>query len=174
MALKHDYMGLFREEIAQRKDTKYPPFWRAINLRLEDKTEEKVELSSKRIRNICDTILKRNPSLTKKIEVLGPTPAFLSRIREKYRWHMLIKGKDVKTLHTFVREVKDKYLKSKTRVKLIVCSRSCKPLIGLFNIHKNLISAHPEIVVDINVVFKSERRNFLQDQGNQEFARRRA
>lgn len=120
MALKHDYIGLFREEIGQRKDARYPPFWRAINLRLEDKNEEKVESSSKRIRNICDTILKRTPSLTKKIEVLGPSPAFLSRIREKYRWHMLIKGKDVKTLHTFVREVRDKYLKSKTRVKLIV------------------------------------------------------
>jgi hypothetical protein len=33
---------------------------------------------------------------------------------------MLIKGEDIKTLHTFVREVRDKYLKSKTGVKLIV------------------------------------------------------
>lgn len=120
MALKHDYMGLFREEIRHRKETKYPPFWRAINLRLEDKNSEKVQSSSKKIKNICDIILNKNPSLVKKIEILGPAPAFLSRIREKYRWHMLIKGEDIKTLHTFVREVRDKYLKSKTGVKLIV------------------------------------------------------
>ena len=120
MALKHDYMGLFREEIRYRKETKYPPFWRAINLRLEDKNSEKVQSSSKRVKNICDIILNKSPSLIKKIEVLGPAPAFLSRIREKYRWHMLIKGKDITVLHTFVREVRDKYLKSKTVVKLIV------------------------------------------------------
>jgi primosomal protein N' (replication factor Y) len=120
MALKHDYISLFNEEIVQRKETRYPPFWRTISLRLEDKKEEKVHLSSQRIRNICDAILKATPQLTRTIEVLGPTPAFLSRIREKYRWHLLIKGQEVKTLHTFVRKVRDTYLKSRMRVKLIV------------------------------------------------------
>ncbi|HSB73020.1 MAG TPA: primosomal protein N', partial [Candidatus Methylomirabilis sp.] len=34
----------------------------------------------------------------------GPAPAPLYRVRERYRWHVLIRGQDVKRLHARVSE----------------------------------------------------------------------
>ncbi|MFQ5900311.1 MAG: primosomal protein N' [Thermodesulfobacteriota bacterium] len=118
----HDYPGFYEEEIAFRKETGYPPFLRIVSLRFEGKEEDKVSSSVKKIERICKGVFRKAPGFAKGITILGPSPAFLSRLRGKYRWHILIKGKEVKALHLFVREIQESALKRKalSGVKMIV------------------------------------------------------
>jgi primosomal protein N' (replication factor Y) len=37
--------------------------------------------------------------------ILGPAPAPLERLRGRYRWQILVKGKDAKTLQSLIRPV---------------------------------------------------------------------
>jgi len=32
------------------------------------------------------------------IDLIGPVPAFLSRIRGQYRWHLIVRGRDPRSL----------------------------------------------------------------------------
>jgi primosomal protein N' (replication factor Y) len=38
-------------------------------------------------------------------EILGPVPAPLTRLRDKHRWQLLIKGKNLRTLHSFLQRL---------------------------------------------------------------------
>ena len=41
----------------------------------------------------------------KGVTILGPSKATIYKIRGKYRWHILVKGKDSGKLHSFVRKL---------------------------------------------------------------------
>jgi primosomal protein N' (replication factor Y) len=102
-AREHDYEGFFEDEILMRKEVLYPPFSRIVSLRVEGNKEERVVKTITALRMVADGFLKKS---TKGISILGPAPAFLVRLKGKYRWQMLIKGRNVRTLHDFVRQVK--------------------------------------------------------------------
>ena len=118
-AAEHNYEGFFEDELANRKELLYPPFSRIINLRFEGNKEEYVEAAAKKAKETADSLLK--DLLIKDIVVLGPAPAFLSKIRGKYRWQMLLKGKSTKSLHEFAAGLLKGFEEKKDRrVKLIV------------------------------------------------------
>ncbi|MFQ5901688.1 MAG: primosomal protein N' [Thermodesulfobacteriota bacterium] len=121
-AIDHNYFGFYEEEIRLRKEAMYPPFLRLVSLRFDGKEDDKVSSVANKTEKICRGIITALPNLKKKITVLGPSPAFLSRLKGKHRWHILIKGRDVKSLHLFIRQVKEKM--SKTRglsgVKMVI------------------------------------------------------
>lgn len=97
--LSHDYVKFFEDEIKIREELHYPPFFKLINIRLEGGREKKVIEGAEVLKGIGCKLAKGFGS---NILLLGPTPAFHKLLRGKHRWHMLVKGKDVKTLHAFV------------------------------------------------------------------------
>lgn len=121
-AITHDYIGFFEEELERRRDAFYPPFCRLVNLSLEGNSEKRLHTAVKRLREIALARLGSKPHTPKsEIKVLGPAPAFLYKLRGRYRWQMLVKGRDVKSLHHLVGVVVDEFHKRRTSgVTLVV------------------------------------------------------
>ena len=85
--INNNYMGMFKEEIAVRKAMKYPPFGKILLIRGISKDEEKLKEFMKKSKEILDNILDES------LDILGPTPCIVSKIKDKNRWQILIKGK---------------------------------------------------------------------------------
>jgi primosomal protein N' (replication factor Y) len=97
----HDYVGFYQEEIQFRKALEYPPFSRFINFRLVGSSEKRTKAMAEEMGRIGQTLLKRGYG--KGIEILGPSAAPFAKMRGKFRWQMLAKGKNPPLLHQFAK-----------------------------------------------------------------------
>ncbi|MBY0755520.1 primosomal protein N' [Clostridium sardiniense] len=86
-AIDNDYVGMFKEEIAIRKGMGYPPFGKILLIRGISKNEEKLKKFMESIAKEVDKLLDDE------ITLLGPTQCIVGKIKDKYRWQILIKGK---------------------------------------------------------------------------------
>ncbi|OGP71676.1 MAG: primosomal protein N' [Deltaproteobacteria bacterium RBG_16_50_11] len=102
-AKDHDFIGFYQEETQFRKALDYPPFSRLINFRLIGNSEKKTESAANEMGRIGESLLKKG--FGKGIEILGPSMAPFTKMRGKFRWQMLAKGKNSAFLHRFAREL---------------------------------------------------------------------
>lgn len=90
--LKHDYNSFYKKEIELRRELSYPPFSKLLRIILNFKTKD---AANKNVKVIASRIGKLNhPG----IEILGPAPAPIEKIRNLWRWHIILKGKNAKAL----------------------------------------------------------------------------
>jgi len=85
---KQDYKTFYNTEIDLRKKLKYPPFCDIIVIGISSKKEEKViEISEKLYNYLKQRVIKE------KIGILlyKPLPAPIDKIKNNYRWRMIIK-----------------------------------------------------------------------------------
>lgn len=87
----HDYKGFFGEEIEFRRALNYPPFSRLINLRIDGPKPDQVEKAAKALRKRLG-MTQRAAAKFRDIEILGPAPAPIQKLRNRYRWQLLLKG----------------------------------------------------------------------------------
>lgn len=104
-AKNHDFIGFYKQEISFRKEMGYPPFKRLIHLRWEGNSLEKVQKYAQNLHALIIALKKNNSKYAEQIEVLGPAPAPLSRLRGKHRYHILLKGQNWSRLHNFCQEI---------------------------------------------------------------------
>jgi primosomal protein N' (replication factor Y) len=102
-AKDHDYIGFYQEEIQFRKALEYPPFSRFTNFRLVGNSEKMTKGMAEEMGRIGQSLLKKGYG--KGIEILGPSSAPFAKMRGKYRWQMLAKGKSHQLLHRFAKEL---------------------------------------------------------------------
>jgi primosomal protein N' (replication factor Y) len=88
----HDYKSFYECEIKLRKDLRYPPFSKLIRIILSFKTKD---AAGKIVKSISNRIKKIG---VRDIELLGPAPAPIEKIRGRWRWHIIVKGVNSKTL----------------------------------------------------------------------------
>ncbi|MEW6326621.1 MAG: primosomal protein N' [Thermodesulfobacteriota bacterium] len=121
-AKRHDVPGYYEEEIALRRALRYPPFVRLINLLLEGNSQIQVKDYAQEMSRRAHALLKKNRDWRDTMEILGPAPAPLFKIRGKFRYQMFLKGLKVGPLHTYTNCLLE-YLKAKppvSGVKLII------------------------------------------------------
>ncbi len=104
-AMHHDFLKFYECEIAQRSELSYPPFSRLVNLKISGNRLESVVEYAHRLGEVCRFLQQRVGDAKRSIHVLGPVAAPLSKIKGKYRWQLLIKGEQVKILHTFCKRI---------------------------------------------------------------------
>jgi len=96
-AQEHDYAGFYADELPLRRQFCYPPFSRLIGLHFSSlKREEGKKAVAKigaRARELARTLAGG------KADVIGPAESPLTRIRGKYRWQLLLRGKQSGLLH---------------------------------------------------------------------------
>ena len=92
----HDYPAFLEEELGLRRALLYPPFARLARLIISGEEEEAVQQSA---RLAAEWILQRYPQIL----LLGPSACPLEKIQGLYRWHFLLKGKQVKELAEILR-----------------------------------------------------------------------
>jgi primosomal protein N' (replication factor Y) len=102
-AKDHDYFGFYQEEIQFRKALEYPPFSRFINFRLVGNSEKSTKAVAEEMGRIGQSLLKKRYG--KGVDILGPSSAPFAKMRGKYRWQMLAKGKSPQWLHQFAKEL---------------------------------------------------------------------
>ena len=94
LAQQHDYEGFFAREIAVRAPLAYPPFSRMVNIRFSGVREEQVQKTATQVAGFI-----RHHKWAGSIELLGPTPAPLVKIKDQTRWQLLMKSKHQQVLH---------------------------------------------------------------------------
>ena len=93
---QHDYKGFFHKEIKSRKKWSYPPFSRLCLLKMDCLKESEGQSFSKQIAKKVRELA--HPG----IKILGPSPAPLFKIKNRYRFQILIKGENHKQLSSFL------------------------------------------------------------------------
>lgn len=97
-----DYEGFFERELQARKEACYPPFTRMTAILLHGKDERVVMRSADRVAAL---LRNRLTDVAPPIEVLGPSPAVLVRVKDQYRWYVLLKGSDLSVAIPLLRNV---------------------------------------------------------------------
>ncbi|GAW68140.1 primosomal protein N' [Geoanaerobacter pelophilus] len=95
-AVTHDFEGFYREEIAFREEVGYPPFAHLASLTLSAVAASQGEHSADEAAALLQKI-KRECRL--RVEVLGPVTAPLGKVRGRFRWQILLKGRERADLH---------------------------------------------------------------------------
>jgi primosomal protein N' (replication factor Y) len=88
-AAQHDAQGFLEEERALREVPPYPPAVHLVNLLYSGSDEREVGRKAARLADWCNGLVARYQL---PINVLGPAPCPLVRIKERWRWHVLLKG----------------------------------------------------------------------------------
>ena len=84
-AREHDYTGFYREEMQYRKSMQYPPYVRITTILISGKELSKTITTGRQIGSI---LRKRAKSF---YTVTGPAPAPISKLKNRYRWQLLVK-----------------------------------------------------------------------------------
>jgi primosomal protein N' (replication factor Y) len=115
-ARTHDYDAFYRQEIALRREANYPPFRRLAHLLFEGEDEQDVLRVSGSIgRTLRRTVTRRQLSTA---DILGPAPAPIPKLRNRYRWHIALLSSNVKQLQSLVLTAKEVHAAEKTSVAL--------------------------------------------------------
>ncbi len=95
-ATAHDYEGFAGKELEYRKQLNYPPFGKLARIVFrgphEDKTKEKSALVADKLKEIAKTPGSH-------LEILGPSPAPVTKINDLFRWHLLVKAQHHTSIH---------------------------------------------------------------------------
>lgn len=86
-AVSNNYNELYKEEIKVRKVMNYPPFSKILLINVLCKDEEKL----KDFMKVLQIELKKI-ECKEELEVLGPSPCIITKIKEFFRWQIVIKG----------------------------------------------------------------------------------
>ncbi|MCX7714997.1 MAG: primosomal protein N' [Clostridia bacterium] len=115
---EHDYINFYKGEIQMRHAMWYPPFCEIVSVLITGAGENIVARAA-RFFNKQLAALKTLPQRT---QVLGPIPAAISKINNKYRWRILIKCENADGLNSVLTEsVKACYNnKSYERISIII------------------------------------------------------
>jgi primosomal protein N' (replication factor Y) len=93
LAAGHELETFYEQELAARRELGYPPFRRLVNLRLDAPTAEGARLAATQVAACVAARLAGDPELATQVEMVGPAPAPLSRLRGRHRWQLLLKGR---------------------------------------------------------------------------------
>lgn len=91
-ASRHDYEGFYRQEIEFRRQQRYPPFSRMVRLLFTHVSARKCEEESERLQQL---LMSRRLRLgIADVDMIGPAPCVIERIRGRYRWQLVLRGQD--------------------------------------------------------------------------------
>jgi len=88
-ALCGDYAGFVEEELKHRKACDLPPYWRPAAVVLRDRSFEKLEAASQRLREKINKIVQQRGL---PVKVRGPIPPPISRIQRFHRMQIIIQS----------------------------------------------------------------------------------
>ena len=101
-SIEHDYVGFFNEEIEFRKELNYPPFTHIVEIKLRGRKEERVIKAAQDLAAVLNLFIAGKP-----VEMVGPAPEFISKIKGQFRWNLLLKGEDPRIICGFIDKALD-------------------------------------------------------------------
>jgi primosomal protein N' (replication factor Y) len=95
LAAQHDYESFYAEEIRDREEVGYPPFTRLVSVRVHAGAEADARSATQLL---ADVARQHQAVADGAVQVLGPAPAPLVRLRGRYHYRLLLKSPDRKLL----------------------------------------------------------------------------
>lgn len=97
---QYDYPGFYDVESQFRRELGYPPFGWLVAIRFDGRDPDAVREVAEELGQASSRMLSEGhyPGVV----FLGPTPAPIERIKNKFRWHMLFKSVSRKVLHEMI------------------------------------------------------------------------
>ena len=108
-ARKHDYQKFYNKEINLRNQLNYPPFSKLVNIIIEGKNNEKVIQGANDLGSFFDNYQSEI------LELLGPSPAPIEKLRGKYRWQIILKFSKYNLRKHILKEIREKFLPYKLK-----------------------------------------------------------
>lgn len=96
-ALNHDFHGFFKKEMRVRQVLRYPPAQRLAAMLFTGEDELTVAKAAKRMGDICRTAMHLDQC--EGMTVVGPGPAPMARLNDRWRWRLLLRSSSAKVLH---------------------------------------------------------------------------
>lgn len=96
----HDYQRFYQQELSVRKRLHFPPFTRLAALAIEGEDEQQTEAAAQKVRQLLGPVIEQSSG----VELLGPARAALYRLNEKFRWHIILRAPETKTLQAALKQ----------------------------------------------------------------------
>jgi primosomal protein N' (replication factor Y) len=96
-----DYRGFYDHEIAHRRRAGYPPFTRLVRLVHSHASYERGLEEASRL--AAELRTRRDAAGRAEPDILGPGRPYIARVRGRYRWQVLLRGRDPASLVAPVR-----------------------------------------------------------------------
>lgn len=93
LAARQDYDAFAVQELADRKELFYPPFAQMLKLTVWDEKEETALTLAQRAVNYLQGLQLQGE--LQDLVIMGPLPALVARVRDLYRFNILLKAKDM-------------------------------------------------------------------------------
>ncbi len=101
-AEKQDYESFYEKEIQLREKLQYPPFVRLVRVLCTGFNEGELVSFLGDLRRQMEEALE---GIENKyfLKMIGPAPSTPVKIKDRYRWHLIIRGKDLKLIREVLR-----------------------------------------------------------------------
>lgn len=109
LAKEHNYKDFYQNEIEIRKQFNNPPYCDIILIMMSGEIEREIKAELVKIADYLRS---------KKLDVLGPTPAPYNKIKNKYRWRVILKTTRTKELLPLLNKIILRYAKEKNNISI--------------------------------------------------------
>ena len=89
-AARHDYAFFYEQEIKYRRQLHNPPFTRLVGLVYSHINDTLCQREAERVKRLI--IEERDSRGIADLSLIGPAPAFIHRLRGKFRWQLIMRG----------------------------------------------------------------------------------
>jgi len=117
-ATEHDFVGFAGRELEARREPSYPPHSRLVNVVIsgleEAPTQELAVVAAEWVQGLLAT---RNLA---EVALVGPAPAPIDRIRNRWRWHFLLRSGSSRLLGEVARYFHERFDIPKNKADLRV------------------------------------------------------
>ncbi|MBI4187164.1 MAG: primosomal protein N' [Chloroflexi bacterium] len=91
-AARHDYSLFYERELAYRRQLGNPPFTRLVSLVYSNTNEGRCQREADRMKRLL--VEEAESRGIAGFSVIGPAPAFIRRLRGRFRWQLILRGAD--------------------------------------------------------------------------------
>ena len=86
-AVAHDYRGFVERELGARTDPRYPPGVRMARIVVSSRAQSEALAGAESLGAWLRGRIRGHP------EILGPAPAPIEKLHDRFRWHLLLRGR---------------------------------------------------------------------------------
>lgn len=91
----HNYKEFYNKTIKERCAMWYPPYCEMVCIRISDESNDVARKASFKFKEAFGDINE----MPERIAILGPIPSHVSKIKNKYRWQIIIKSDNIDSLN---------------------------------------------------------------------------
>lgn len=111
-ACKQDYVSFYNQEIMIREEMGYPPFTNIALVVISSTNDKIAQENTKTIKEVIYKNFENDGINKEQYEVLGPLKPPISKIKNKYRWRLVLKSNDIDILIKVLKETADEFNKA--------------------------------------------------------------